>query len=340
MEGTMAVVEVESSAGTNSNGNNAFDENGAIAPTGGGNGGDGKTSQGNGSDGIYPGGGGGAFRSGFFSGSRNGGKGANGKVIVCLFPANAGTISGNSTVCQGDSAVSYTIPAISNATSYNWSYSGTGATISGSSNSVNINFSTSATSGDLTVYGVNECGDGELATYVITVNTTPTAGYSYVISPLNNGEVTFTNTSTNATSFLWDFDDTNTSTSINPIHTFSANGTYNVKLTSTNSCGSDEETLELIIDNNILGVEDEILNTFSLYPNPVTSGRIKLTLPNEIEDFNITISSILGQELFSNEFRNGYNKIHNIDIANYKSGIYFITVSTSKGKATKRLIIR
>ena len=92
-------------------------------------------------------------------------------VTVNPLPIAAGAISGSATVCRGQSSVSYTVPAITNATSYSWSYSGTGATITGTTNSVTISFSLSATSGNLTVYGVNSCGNGTVsANYAISLN--------------------------------------------------------------------------------------------------------------------------------------------------------------------------
>ena len=71
-----------SSAGTNSAGTSAVNATGATAPSGGGNGGNGKSSPaGDGSPGSVPGGGGGGgFRT--TSGTRLGGAGATGQVIV------------------------------------------------------------------------------------------------------------------------------------------------------------------------------------------------------------------------------------------------------------------
>ncbi len=95
-------------------------------------------------------------------------------VMVNPLPLAAGTITGTATVCQGLSSVSYTVPAITNATNYTWSYSGSGATITGTTNSPTITFSSNATSGNLTVYGVNACGNGTVsANYPITVNAVP-----------------------------------------------------------------------------------------------------------------------------------------------------------------------
>jgi hypothetical protein len=89
----------------------------------------------------------------------------------CILPSAAGTITGTSPVCNGQNNIIYSVPAITNATGYTWSYSGSGATISGSTNPVTINFSSTATSGNLTVTGTNACGSGTVsANYAITVN--------------------------------------------------------------------------------------------------------------------------------------------------------------------------
>ena len=99
-----------------------------------------------------------------------------GYITVNPLPAAAGTITGTPSVCRGSSNVSYSVPVISGATSYSWVYSGQGATISGTTNTVTINFSASATSGTLTVRGVNSCGNGTLSQgYAITVNLLPPA---------------------------------------------------------------------------------------------------------------------------------------------------------------------
>jgi PKD repeat protein len=184
--------------------------------------------------------------------------------------------------------------------------------------------------------GANSGGNG--ANGQVIVCLWPAANYT---SAINNSirEVTFTNTSTtNSTSYLWDFGDTNTSTATSPTHTYTANGTYTVTLTSTNACGSDVISFPITVDDT-LGIDDEILSTFNLYPNPVTHGTIKLTLPTEIEEFEVTISSLLGQQLYKNSYLNSYNKIHEIDATSFKKGLYIITVSTKNGKATKKLII-
>jgi len=87
-------------------------------------------------------------------------------------PADAGTISGLTTVCQGQNSVIYTVPTILNATSYIWTLPA-GATGTSTTNSITVNYSVSAVFGDITVKGNNTCGDGATSTLAITVNPLP-----------------------------------------------------------------------------------------------------------------------------------------------------------------------
>jgi len=92
----------------------------------------------------------------------------------CIPPAAAGLIAGPTTVCQGTTAVAYSVPAIAGATSYVWTLP-TGATVATGSgtNSVTIDFSGTAVSGDISVYGANDCSNGAAASLAVTLNPMP-----------------------------------------------------------------------------------------------------------------------------------------------------------------------
>jgi PKD repeat protein len=62
----------------------------------------------------------------------------------------------------------------------------------------------------------------------------PTAKFEFVV---DGYIVTFTSTVTDATKYLWDFDDGETSTEANPVHTYISSGTYTVTLTATGEGG-------------------------------------------------------------------------------------------------------
>jgi hypothetical protein len=100
-------------------------------------------------------------------------------VTVNPLPAAAGPVSGTTTVCQGQSAVSYSIAALANASSYLWILPAGGTTAS-TSNTASVNFSNAATSGIIKVVGKNGCGAGDTSYLALNVNTLPnvTAGAS------------------------------------------------------------------------------------------------------------------------------------------------------------------
>ncbi|MBW6490355.1 MAG: PKD domain-containing protein [Lentimicrobium sp.] len=62
----------------------------------------------------------------------------------------------------------------------------------------------------------------------------PSAGFT---AEVNGRTITFTNTTTLAETYLWEFGDGQTSTEENPIHTYATDGAFNVKLTATNPNG-------------------------------------------------------------------------------------------------------
>ncbi len=104
-----------------------------------------------------------------------------------------------------------------------------------------------AATGNITVGGTwSVGGDGNLAALEIlpatsSSGTPPYADYLYdPVSGTAPLTVTFTNISTGATSYLWDFGDGVTSVETSPVYTFTTAGTYSVKLTATNASGSDD----------------------------------------------------------------------------------------------------
>ena len=85
-------------------------------------------------------------------------------------------------------------------------------------------------------------------------NAPPLCDFSVSSTNTCSGDIQFFDESTNSpTTWSWDFGDGNTSTLENPTHTYLANGTYTVSLTTTNAFGSDNETKANYIIVNVSG---------------------------------------------------------------------------------------
>ena len=114
------------------------------------------------------------------SGANPCGNGASSTLSVAVNTSSTvgaiGAITGSAGICKGGTGYTYQVGLVTNATSYIWSYTGTGATINGTTNSVTVDFSAGATNGNLTVAGTNGCStNSPPSSYAITANTPPTA---------------------------------------------------------------------------------------------------------------------------------------------------------------------
>jgi hypothetical protein len=85
----------------------------------------------------------------------------NAMITEIPFPGDAGPISGNHHVPLGSSVNPYSVGTITDATSYVWTYTGTGVTINNNGiQNVTLDFLPMATNGQLKVMGQNSCGNG------------------------------------------------------------------------------------------------------------------------------------------------------------------------------------
>lgn len=85
--------------------------------------------------------------------------------------------------------------------------------------------------------------------------------------------------------------------------------------------------------SSTLGVNQTISNVdLQLYPNPVKD-RLNLNLDNDIDSSSISILDINGRQI--SNFETNQNAI---DVSRLKSGIYFISILTTKGFVTKKFI--
>ena len=132
--------------------------------------------------------------------------------------------------------------------------------INNGSFSISYNYPSNSAAGTLTAYDVGS-GDSSIPVSIggvqgsvnigqviacTAVTPATVADFSYsVSSPFVPVTVNFSNTSTNATGYEWDFGDGGTSTLVNPSHTYSTAGDYTVKLIAT-APGKTDTTFKIL----------------------------------------------------------------------------------------------
>jgi len=155
------------------------------------------------------------------------------QTVTITTPPSANFTAGPLTGCPGMTVV-YDNTSSDNATTFAWSFPG-GTPDTSSLENPAVVYNTSGQY-DVTLIASNSAGaDTVVFVNYIQVGSAPVAGFS---STSNGAVVSFTNSSTNATSYSWDFGDNSGSSEANPVHTYAADGVYTVVLSATNSCGT------------------------------------------------------------------------------------------------------
>ena len=161
-------------------------------------------------------------------------------VTISPVPSQPSVISGKTTVCKGDAGVAYSITSVAGLT-YAWSYTGTGGTVNGTTNSITLDYSASATSGNVQVIPTLGSCSGPARTLAVTVNPIPTTPTVSSNSPVCLGSaLNLTTPTVTGATYTWTGPNSFTSTSQNPTiasTTAAAAGTYSLIVT-VNNCSS------------------------------------------------------------------------------------------------------
>lgn len=150
----------------------------------------------------------------------------------------------------------------------------------------------------------------------VIVDPDPVAQFS---PDLNGFGIEFNNLSVDATDYLWNFGDGNTSTDFEPVYSYSDTGMVDMYLVASNNCGSDTAFLTLnSVDVEEIGNEQ----TVRLYPNPgMDEVHIKAGQPvNNIRIHNM-LGKVTGQWHVASA--NGTNLVQ-LNVSDLRPGMYVI----------------
>ena len=266
---------------------------------------------------------------------------------VLPLPDSAATISGSQGVCKGANNVVFTVPIITNATSYYWTLP-TGATGLSTTNSISLNFGSNAVTGNLQVCGHNQCGNGNPSLKNIIINSTlpdsakminsATGFQSDTVCSGENNVHYSTSVIQNATSYLWYYTGngaTINGTGNNITINFSSSATSGDLLVSGhNGCGdgtfSPYFPIDVIQCNGIS--ENNEVNEYKIYPNPAKE--ILIVETNFYKEQKLEIINLLGQTLYTTYI----NKTATVNISAFPCGVYILKLYTEKGNVFKKIV--
>jgi PKD repeat protein len=176
------------------------------------------------------------------------------------------------------------------------------------------------------VSAINDLGcAGASAIVQVEINPIPVAGFTAL--QLDEYTVQFTNTSTGADTYLWNFGFGDTSTELNPQYDFLFDNDWPVSLIATNTCGSD--TLLDSVTVIKTGIDDILSKPITLIysaDGPVISGGFKST-----EKVNLVLMNMSGQIVFNENYLLGNDFQIEPQTAELAAGIYLIGLKTLSG---------
>lgn len=208
--------------------------------------------------------------------------------------------------------------------------------------SVAYSWSTGDTTGSITVNAVDTYSvtvdDGSntaTASANVTTGSAPSAVFTATTS---DAVVTVSNTTQNASSYLWTYGDGTTSTLQSPAaHTYTANGTFTITLIATNSCGSDTTTQDVTITGVFINSVSYDLS-FDVFPNPST-GNVSLNFSADNSSvYDLSIYDLSGKNVYAEKIAVTAGTVQKqLDLTALPKGIYTLRLNSESGFGVKKL---
>lgn len=160
----------------------------------------------------------------------------------------------------------------------------------------------------------------------------PLAAFDYTIS---GHTVSLNNWSKNADSYLWDFGDSHSDTAANPSHTYTAPGTYEIRLTAQKDGCEHSFTLTLTLDPTSIAAQSTD-DKITVYPNPV-GNHLEIQV-NKSANYTITVSDIHGKRVIPSIFFQGQS--YSLDTKTLAAGNYILQIQHENGERMLKKIVK
>lgn len=183
-------------------------------------------------------------------------------------------------------------------------------------------------------YTITQNGCSASSSTTLTILAPAVAAFTHSV---NGNTVQFTNLSTGATSYTWNFGDNSTSSQVNPSHVFTGNGPFDVMLIASNGCSSDTVIVRVTLGNT--AVEEQNAELPYIFPNPASNTIQYSWQSQQYAPASIEIINIAGQILKTQSFnqQNASGTI-SIQVEELPSALYILRMKNQNTQWETRFI--
>jgi hypothetical protein len=114
-------------------------------------------------------------------------------------------------------------------------------------------------------------------------------------------------------------------------------GTYVVLVTAEDGVTSQTYTFEIIEADCNVGLDEELLESITVSPNPST-GIFTITTPSGLTDYHTTVVDQLGKVVYERDIIDGTVE-ESIDLTSLPAGVYNLRINTDNDQIVKRISI-
>ena len=226
------------------------------------------------------------------------------------------TLGNDTLICN---SASFTLTAPLGFASYQWSNGNT-----------NPSFTSSIT-GTYVLTVANESGCTDTDQITISENVTPVCAFT---TQAQGWTVNFNDQSAGTGSYSWDFENNGSidaTTAGDVTHSYTQDGTYQVKLIITNPCGTD--TLIQAVSVTTVGIESAQATTTRVYPNPAAA---QLFIETTVNKGTIRVLSSTGALVAQQAIVQGMQEIKQWNAL--PEGIYLLEIIGEKSTSVQRVV--
>ncbi len=237
--------------------------------------------------------------------------------------ANPAIIATGTSFCPGGSVTL----SVAGADSYTWS---TGAT----TQSISV-----GTAGNYTVtVKYNALGCTSVSPpFALTSLPKPTAAFTTTGDLIAGTTITFTDQSSSAVSWSWDFGDGTNAKIKSPTHQYAVANNYSITLSVVGQNGCQDATTKSI--GVVVGLEDQPATTLSLYPNPATD-YLNIRLPEQFDHADINMINMQGQSVMVSSVSLDGDGSQKIFVGGLSTGIYLVRIQAKNESFFRKVAIR